>query len=111
VPAPDPLTATPPAGATALPAQQVDTSATPPGQPTLVWTRGGSTLGVYGRAGGCTAARAEIVEQTAERVSLRVVQVTTGGGPCTRELRYPPLEVALEAALGSRQVVLSGTRA
>jgi hypothetical protein len=109
--APDPLTATPPAGGTALPPTQVDASAVPPGQPTLVWTRGGGTLGLYGRAGGCTTARAEIVDQTAERVGLRIVRSTTGPGPCTRELRYPPLEVTLDAALGSRRVVLSGVTA
>lgn len=105
---PDPLVATPPAGATALPAGRVDTSALPAGLPTLVWTRGARTVGVYGRAGGCTEARLEVVEQGADRVVLRVVQQRTSPGPCTRELVYPPLEATLDAPLGQRRVVLTG---
>jgi hypothetical protein len=94
-----------------VPADRVDATGLPAGFPALVWTRGPRTLGVYGRAGGCTEARAELVEQTPERVAVRVVQVSTGTGPCTRELRYPPLEVALTADLGERRVVLTGTAA
>ncbi|GLZ45248.1 hypothetical protein Acsp06_14330 [Actinomycetospora sp. NBRC 106375] len=105
---PDPLVATPPAGAGALPAERVDAGALPAGLPTLVWTRGDRVVGVYGRAGGCTDARAEVVEQGADRVVLRVVQFSTGPGPCTRELVYPPLEVTLDAPLGERRVVLTG---
>jgi hypothetical protein len=105
---PDPLTASPPAGATALPAARVDTGALPPGLPTLVWTRGDRQIGVYGRAGGCTDARLAIVEQGPDRVVLRSEQVTTSPEPCTRELVYPPLEVTLEAPLGERPVVLTG---
>ncbi|PVZ14296.1 hypothetical protein [Actinomycetospora cinnamomea] len=105
---PDPLVARPPAGATALPADRVDTSALPPGLPTLVWTRDDRTIGAYGRGGGCTDARLEVVEQGPEGVVLRVVQFTTGPGPCTRELIYPPLEATLDAPLGNRGVVLTG---
>jgi len=105
---PDPLTASPPAGATALPTGRVDASALPAGLPTLVWTRGDSVVGVYGRAGGCTDARLTVVEQGGERVVLRVEQFSTGPGPCTRELVYPPLEATLEAPLGERPVVLTG---
>jgi hypothetical protein len=111
VPAPDPLTATPPSGGTVVPATQVDAESLPAGFPTLVWTRGPRTLGVYGRAGGCTEARVELAEQTAEKVVLRVVQYSTGPGPCTRELRYPPLEAPLAADLGDRRVVLTGVAA
>ena len=39
---------------------------------------------------------------------LRVEQFSTGPGPCTRELVYPPLEVTLESPLGERPVVLTG---
>jgi hypothetical protein len=106
---PDPLVASPPAGATALPAERVDAGALPAGLPTLVWTRGDRTVGVYGRAGGCTDARLEVVEQGADRVVLRVVQFSTGPGPCTRELVYPPLEASLEAPLAQRAVVLTGS--
>jgi hypothetical protein len=108
-PAPaDPLTATPPDGTTALDASRVEARDLPPGFPTLVWTRGPRTLGVYGRAGGCTEANAQVVDQTAQAVTLRVVQTTTSTGPCTRELRYPALEVTLASDLGSRRVVLTG---
>ncbi|MEJ2890705.1 hypothetical protein [Actinomycetospora aeridis] len=105
---PDPLTAAPPAGATALPTGRVDASALPAGLPTLVWTRGDTVIGVYGRAGGCTDARLAVVDQDAERVVLRVEQFSTGPGPCTRELVYPPLEATLAAPLGERPVVLTG---
>lgn len=105
---PDPLVATPPAGTTAVAGDRVDTAALPAGLPTLVWTRGDRVVGVYGRAGGCTDARLEVVEQGAQRVVLRVVQFSTGPGPCTRELVYPPLEATLDAPLGERTVVLTG---
>jgi hypothetical protein len=107
--APDPLVASPPVGATALPPERVDAGALPAGLPTLVWTRGDRTVGVYGRAGGCTQARLEVVDQTPDRVVLRVVQFVTGPGPCTRELVYPPLEATLEGPLAQRPVVLTGT--
>lgn len=111
IPAADPLTSTPPAGATPLPASQVDAENLPPGFPTLVWTYGPRTVGVYGRAGGCTESRAEVADQTDAQVRIRVVQYSTGRGPCTRELRYPPLEVTLAADLGARRVVLVGVPA
>jgi ABC-type transport system substrate-binding protein len=104
----DPLTADPPAGTTALDPARVEARDLPPGFPTLVWTRGPRTLGVFGRAGGCTEASAQVVDQGAAAVTLRVVQTTTSTGPCTRELRYPPLEVTLAADLGTRRLVLTG---
>ncbi|GAA4885762.1 hypothetical protein [Actinomycetospora straminea] len=105
--APDPLVATPPPGASALAGERVDATGLPAGLPTLVWTRDDRVVGVYGRGGGCTDARLEVVEQ-GERVVLRVVQFSTGPGPCTRELVYPPLEATLDAPLGERPVVLTG---
>lgn len=105
---PDPLVAVPPLGAVTLPLERVDIGALPAGLPTLVWTRGDRTVGVYGRAGGCTDARLQVVEQDTERVVLRVVQFSTGPGPCPRELVYPPLEVTLDAPLDRRPVVLTG---
>jgi hypothetical protein len=104
----DPLTADPPDGTTALDPSRVDARGLPPGFPTLVWTRGPRTLGVYGRAGGCTESNAAVVDQTADAVTVRVLQTTTSTGPCTRELRYPTLEVTLAADLGARRVVLVG---
>jgi hypothetical protein len=104
----DPLVADPPDGTIALDASRVDAQGLPPGFPTLVWARGPRTVGVYGRAGGCTEATAQLADQTPEAVTVRVVQTTTSTGPCTRELRYPPLEVTLAADLGQRRVVLIG---
>ena len=107
-PAPDPLTSAPPTGGVALAAARVEAAGLPPGFPTLVWIRGDTTLGIYGRAGGCTEARAEVVAQDAARVEVRVVQERTSPDPCTRDLRYPPLEVRLDAPLAERRVVLRG---
>lgn len=105
-PAPDPLTASPPPGTTVVPAERVELSGVVPGFPTLVWARDGRVLGMYGRAGGCTEARAELLDQDAAAVTVRVVQYRTGPEPCTRDLRYPALEVTLEEDLGNRRVVL-----
>jgi hypothetical protein len=105
---PDPLVATPPPGGTALDPARVTTTGLPAGLPTLVWTTGPRTLGVYGRAGGCTEATATIAAQTAEAVTVHVTQTSTSTGPCTRELRYPAFELPLDADLGERRVVLTG---
>lgn len=105
---PDPLVATPPPGGTALDAARVTTTGLPAGLPTLVWTTGPRTLGVYGRAGGCTESTAAVTDQTAEAVTVRITQTTTSTGPCTRELRYPAFELPLDADLGNRRVVLTG---
>ncbi|WP_157647796.1 hypothetical protein [Actinomycetospora chiangmaiensis] len=104
----DPLIASPPPGGTALDPARVTTTGLPAGFPTLVWTTGPRTLGVYGRAGGCTEAAATIVAQTAEAVTVRVTQTSTSTGPCTRELRYPAFALPLDADLGERRVVLTG---
>ncbi|MDL5156456.1 hypothetical protein [Actinomycetospora termitidis] len=104
----DPLVADPPPGGTALDPARVTTTGLPAGFPTLVWSRGPRTLGVYGRSGGCTEAAATVVDQTPEAVTVRVTQTTTSTGPCTRELRYPAFELPLTADLGQRRVVLTG---
>ncbi|WP_433799077.1 hypothetical protein [Actinomycetospora sp. CA-084318] len=104
----DPLVAAPPPGGTALDPARVTTTGLPAGFPTLVWTTGPRTLGVYGRAGGCTEATAAVAEQTADAVTVRITQTSTSTGPCTRELRYPAFELPLDADLGQRRVVLTG---
>jgi hypothetical protein len=97
----------PPPGAVAVPEAKVDASALPPGYPKVVWTEGdGSTVGAYGQAGGCTEAKADVVEQTGQHVVVRITETTTSAGPCTMELRIPPLTVKLDAPLGDRTVVL-----
>jgi hypothetical protein len=103
----DPLALQPPPGSIPVPAAQVDASALPPGYPTVVWTTGGADLGVYGQAGGCVQAAAEATEQGPGRVAVRITETTTSTGPCTMEISYPPLAVALDAPLGQRSVVLT----
>lgn len=104
-PVPDGPTAPP--GGEAIPAGQVDAAALPEGYPRLVWTQeGGSVVGAYGQEGGCTRVRADLVEQTAELVRIRFVEVTPTTGPCTMDLRFPPLTVPLGEPLGDRTVLL-----
>ncbi|HEY2763659.1 MAG TPA: hypothetical protein VGJ13_06550 [Pseudonocardiaceae bacterium] len=97
----------PPAGGRALPAQQIDASALPEGYPRLVWTEGDEhTVGAYGQEGGCTAVHAELHDQTAKLVRMTFAEVTTSAGPCTMDLRFRTLTVALDAPLAGRTVVL-----
>ncbi|MGH3794413.1 MAG: hypothetical protein ACRDSP_05945 [Pseudonocardiaceae bacterium] len=97
----------PPAGGRSLPPAQVDASALPEGYPHLVWTEGdGRTVGAYGQEGGCTVVHSELREQTATLVRMAFVEVTMRAGPCTMDLRFRPLTVALDAPLGQRTVVL-----
>lgn len=106
-PEPIPGNPTPPAGGTALPAAQVDATALPDGHPRLVWTRnGGRTVGVYGQEGGCSQVRADLLEQTATVVRIDLVETIPTTGPCTMDLRFPPLTVRLDEPLGQRSVLL-----
>ena len=108
-PPPDgnPMNPTPPAGGIAVAQAKVDAAALPEGYPRVVWTEGdGSTIGAYGQAGGCTEASAQVIEQNAQRVVMRITETTTSSGPCTMELRFPPLTVKLDAPLADRTVVL-----
>ncbi|HEY6423378.1 MAG TPA: hypothetical protein VIY28_09080 [Pseudonocardiaceae bacterium] len=98
---------TPPAGAPALPSDQIDASALPSGYPRLVWTQGdGRALGLYGQEGGCTYVHSDLREQTPRLVRIALVEVTTRSGPCTKELRFLALATQLDAPLGGRTVVL-----
>lgn len=97
----------PPAGARALPSAQIDSSALPPGYPRLVWTQGdGRPVGLYGQESGCTHVHADLREQTPRLVRVALVEITAKSGPCTMDLRFPPLAVQLDAPLGDRTVVL-----
>ncbi|MGH3881836.1 MAG: hypothetical protein ACRDRC_00325 [Pseudonocardiaceae bacterium] len=97
----------PPPGARALPSAQIDSSALPPGYPRLVWTQGdGRPVGLHGQEGGCTHVHADLREQTARLVRVALVEITSKSGPCTMDLRFPPLAVRLDAPLGDRTVVL-----
>jgi len=113
-PAPPPVPDAPvaPPGGEKIPAGQVDAAALPEGYPRLVWTQeGGSVLGAYGQEGGCTQVRADLVEQTAESVRIMFVELTPTTGPCTMDLRFPPLTVRLDEPLGDRMVVLEREQA
>lgn len=107
-PAPDPVEPAPPQGATAVPAPKVDASGLPEGYPRVAWTEGdGTVVGAYGVAsGGCVEVRGELAEQNPQRVVLRLAEKTTSTGPCTMEIRYPPVTVKLTEPLGDRTVVL-----
>lgn len=97
----------PPPGGTAISAVQVDATALPDGHPRLVWTSGnGHVVGVYGKEGGCGQVRADLLEQTATQVRIELVETIPTAGPCTMDLRFPPLSVQLDEPLGQRTVVL-----
>ncbi len=107
-----PSTGVPPGGATQVPAARVDASGLPNGWPTTVWTTdGGRVVGLFGRAGGCTTVSANLASQEARRVVIRLAQTTTGNGPCSQVLSFPPLTVRLDAPLGGRTVALVVPRA
>ncbi len=97
----------PPPGTERVGPAQVDATALPEGYPRLVWTsEGGTGLGAYGQEGGCSQVRADLVEQTTETVRIIFVEVSPTTGPCTMDLRFPPLTVLLDEPLGDRTVVL-----
>lgn len=106
-PEPVPGRPTPPPGGSVLPAVQVDATALPEGHPRLVWTRaGGRVVGVYGQEGGCGRVRAELLEQAGPQIRIELVETIPTTGPCTMDLRFPPLSVQLDEPLGERTVVL-----
>jgi hypothetical protein len=110
-PAPDPANPAPPPGAQSVAAPKVDAGGLPEGYPRAAWTEGdGTVVGAYGVAsGGCVEVRGELAEQNAQRVVLRLVEVTTSTGPCTMEIRYLPVTVKLASPLADRTVVLQRT--
>jgi hypothetical protein len=106
-PPPIPVTPTPPPGGAMIPATQVDATALPDGHPRLLWTReDGRVVGVYGQEGGCGQVRAELLAQTATQVRIELVETIPTTGPCTMDLRFPPLSVQLDEPLGQRTVLL-----
>ncbi|HEY1569834.1 MAG TPA: hypothetical protein VGG05_00715 [Pseudonocardiaceae bacterium] len=113
-PGPAPVPANPPgvrapAGAVVVPAGRVDAKALPFSFPKLVWTdRAGTTLGFEGEAGGCFTSRAEVDEQTATGVTVRMIQQQPGTGErsCPMFVRYRPMAVHLAQPLGNRTVTL-----
>ncbi|HEY2724055.1 MAG TPA: hypothetical protein VGI84_05170 [Pseudonocardiaceae bacterium] len=97
----------PPQGAYELPPSQIDSAALPPGYPRLVWTQGdGRTVGAYGQEGGCTEVHPEVREQNAQAVRIALVEVTSSPGPCTMDLRFPPVTAQLDTPLEHRTVII-----
>ncbi|GLZ34125.1 hypothetical protein Lesp02_63120 [Lentzea sp. NBRC 105346] len=68
----------------------------------------GRDVQVWGVAGGCKEAKAEVTGQSAEVVQVTLVTITRqpSGTVCTQELKQVPLTVHLDAPLGDRQLVL-----
>lgn len=68
----------------------------------------GRAVEVFGLAGGCKEAKAEVTGQSAEVVQITLVTITRqpSGTMCTQELRQVPLTVTLSAPLGDRRLVL-----
>jgi hypothetical protein len=95
-------------GGAALPESRLDGSALPEGFPKQVSVgRDGRLLFVGAEEGGCGRASAELVEQNAERVVVKLVETKPAGGRmCTQDMRYPVLSVRLAEPLGARTVVL-----
>ncbi|WAL67606.1 hypothetical protein ORV05_07435 [Amycolatopsis cynarae] len=99
----------PPPGSTAVPGDRVDVTNLPADFPHEVYVSAdGRLLYVRGQEGGCNHASAEVRSETAQQVTVDVVEAksTVQNQMCTMEIRYPLLSVALAAPLGQRHVVL-----
>ncbi|WP_249124675.1 hypothetical protein [Saccharopolyspora erythraea] len=101
-PPPAPVAPKPVDQRTPVPQQQLS-----PGAP-KTWTQDdGSVVVATGSEGGCSKVHAELLEQNAQQVKIRLVDETPEpAGICTMDLRYPPLAVKLDAPLDQRQVVI-----
>lgn len=99
---------TPPEGGVAVPKARIDADL-PKRYPVMVWTvDDGRTVGVVAQEGGCGKASAELTEQSANRISITLVEtVPAETKMCTMDLRYPKIAVPLDAPLGDRTVALS----
>lgn len=103
----DPADPVPPSGGSAVAEANVDLSALTPEHPKLVWTEDdGKAVGAYGLGGGCTEVTAEILEETDDKVVLKLVEEVTSDEPCTMEIRYVPATAELDEQLGDRTVVV-----
>ena len=97
-------------GPTEVSAAQVDGGTLPDHYKRQAWTSAdGRTVQVVGTAGGCKTASAEVTAQSGDQVSITLVTTyypPPEGVMCTQELRDVPLNVTLDAPLGSRRIVL-----
>jgi hypothetical protein len=75
-----------------------------------VWTvtgvdPGGRSLHLAYEGGGCLVDNGRaVVEESAERIAIRVEQTAFIGGPCTADLRYHGLRVTLRAPVAGRPI-------
>ncbi|KMS86800.1 hypothetical protein [Prauserella rugosa] len=92
-----------------VPADQLNGRGLPEGFPREA-TAKGRTLTITAQEGGCGKASAEVTEQDADTVSVLLVETETAGKMmCTMDIRYPPVDVRLDAPLGERTLVLEHT--
>ncbi|APU13734.1 MULTISPECIES: hypothetical protein [Actinoalloteichus] len=100
-----------PADAAPVATERVDSSALPDDYPVEVWTsEDGTVVGANGQEGGCTVVSAELAEETAESVTIALVE--TGPGEeavCTMDIRIRPVSVELAEPIGERTVILEAS--
>jgi len=91
-----------------IPEAKIDSVALPQSYPrTAATVERTNQLAVRAQEGGCGKASAEIVEQAAQRVVLKLVETTPRNKmACTMDIRYPTVKVDLAEPLGERQLVL-----
>ncbi|AOS62475.1 hypothetical protein [Actinoalloteichus hymeniacidonis] len=100
-----------PADAEPFAVEQVDSAALPEDYPVEVWTsEDGTVVGTDGREGGCTVVSAELVEETADSVTIELVETGPGEDAiCTQDIRIRPVSVELAEPIGERTVVLEAS--
>lgn len=108
---PGPVAPKPEAQRTPVAQDAIDAAALPKSYPKRVWTQdNGNAVVVTGQEGGCSKVHAELAEQTADHIKIKLVEATPDPpGICTMDLRYPPLGLRLSEPLNNRKVVLEHT--
>lgn len=93
-----------------VPAPQIDSAALPPEYPRNVTTAGNDLL-IKVEEGGCEKIRATVIEQTGQRVTVRLVKLDQRPGEmCPMYIREVTLTVTLEQPLAQRTLVLTAER-
>ncbi|WP_143047133.1 hypothetical protein [Amycolatopsis xylanica] len=93
-----------------VPAPQIDAAALPPEYPKNVTTAGNDLL-IKAEEGGCEKLRATVIEQTEQKVAVRLVKLDTRPGEmCPMYIREVTLTVTLDKPLGQRTLVLTAER-
>lgn len=95
-------------GEMALPPERIDGAKMPQGYPkTAAAVERTNEVAIRAQEGGCGKASAEVVEQSADQVTVKLVETTPRNKmACTMDIRYPTVKVALEQPLGERKLVL-----